>query len=402
MKKYDEKDGVWRTIGGRKVFIRNGQSLKDAMKESGKFEKQKIRTTAQINKEYEELSKKMQKDDYYYRPEDDRKLKELRAEYDTEVARGQEDVNYTAYKNKEKEFHYAGEELYSDDPNRFGDTLRNYNDKMNPTNYYATGNTYWNGQGKYKDYISSIENLTDEELVQRGIPKGLVKEYRNEAYKYYRWFNDGDKPHMKTLDGKSYASAEYLSKGINSKNERDYWNEVYGNDMETRVNNILDRMQQAEAKNKQDKFYTRKDGTKEYDPYKGTPYEKKYDGIDDVIKDPNSALNKYINEKKIVNNTNAEVKTGRITTSSINSEFREELSMPTYGKGKFGLYSVTLKNGKLITSETLKDLRDNIIKETTGLTTQQYDIRMQNRYMQYLKEHQGSNITLAEFKKWFK
>lgn len=49
---------------------------------------------------------------------------------------------------------------------------------------------------------------------------------------------------------------------------------------------------------KEDKFYTRKDGTKEYDPYKGTRFEKKYDSMDDVIKDPNSALNKYISEKE--------------------------------------------------------------------------------------------------------
>ena len=33
----------------------------------------------------------------------------------------------------EKETHYAGEELYSDDPNRFGDKMRKYNEKMNPT-----------------------------------------------------------------------------------------------------------------------------------------------------------------------------------------------------------------------------------------------------------------------------
>jgi hypothetical protein len=32
-----EEKGVWRTIGGRRVFIKEGQSLSDAMKESGKF-----------------------------------------------------------------------------------------------------------------------------------------------------------------------------------------------------------------------------------------------------------------------------------------------------------------------------------------------------------------------------
>ena len=30
-------DGVWRTIGGRRVYIKTGQLLEDAMKESGKF-----------------------------------------------------------------------------------------------------------------------------------------------------------------------------------------------------------------------------------------------------------------------------------------------------------------------------------------------------------------------------
>lgn len=31
--------GVWRTIGGRRIFIKDGQSLTEAMKESGKFQK---------------------------------------------------------------------------------------------------------------------------------------------------------------------------------------------------------------------------------------------------------------------------------------------------------------------------------------------------------------------------
>ena len=44
-KKYGENDGVWRTVAGRRIFIRNGQSLEDAMNSSGKFEdiKRKIK-----------------------------------------------------------------------------------------------------------------------------------------------------------------------------------------------------------------------------------------------------------------------------------------------------------------------------------------------------------------------
>lgn len=37
MKEADEKNGIWRTIGGRRIFIRRGENLTDAMKRSGKF-----------------------------------------------------------------------------------------------------------------------------------------------------------------------------------------------------------------------------------------------------------------------------------------------------------------------------------------------------------------------------
>lgn len=35
-----EQDGVWRTVGGRRIFIAKGQSLSDAMMKSGKFKKE--------------------------------------------------------------------------------------------------------------------------------------------------------------------------------------------------------------------------------------------------------------------------------------------------------------------------------------------------------------------------
>lgn len=36
------EDGVWRTIGGRRIFIKDGQSLSNAMKSSGKFKRKNI------------------------------------------------------------------------------------------------------------------------------------------------------------------------------------------------------------------------------------------------------------------------------------------------------------------------------------------------------------------------
>lgn len=35
----DDIGGVWRTVGGRRIFIKNGQDLASAMRNSGKFGK---------------------------------------------------------------------------------------------------------------------------------------------------------------------------------------------------------------------------------------------------------------------------------------------------------------------------------------------------------------------------
>ena len=43
-------DGVWRTIAGRRVFIKNGQSLTEAMKNSGKFKMQKKDIQSRLKK----------------------------------------------------------------------------------------------------------------------------------------------------------------------------------------------------------------------------------------------------------------------------------------------------------------------------------------------------------------
>ena len=52
------EDGVWRTISGRRVFIKEGQSLTEAMRESGKFKDNNVKE--KLKKQFhkkEELSK---------------------------------------------------------------------------------------------------------------------------------------------------------------------------------------------------------------------------------------------------------------------------------------------------------------------------------------------------------
>lgn len=63
----DDIGGVWRTIGGRRVFIKDGQDLASAMKESGKFPNQKSRENS---KEVEPLDTFEKQLDYIVKNQD--------------------------------------------------------------------------------------------------------------------------------------------------------------------------------------------------------------------------------------------------------------------------------------------------------------------------------------------
>ena len=55
---YMKENGVWRTVGGRRIFIKDGQDLASAMKESGKFPKsKKVLKTEQIRENIEKMLK---------------------------------------------------------------------------------------------------------------------------------------------------------------------------------------------------------------------------------------------------------------------------------------------------------------------------------------------------------
>lgn len=49
-------EGVWRTVGGRRIFIKNGQDLASAMKESGKFKLRKNLKEDRLNELKKELN----------------------------------------------------------------------------------------------------------------------------------------------------------------------------------------------------------------------------------------------------------------------------------------------------------------------------------------------------------
>ena len=141
--KYDDADGVWRTIGGRKVFIRTGQSLSDAMKESGKFKSAKKKDeddNKPKKEEYIEFDKKMQDN-----------IDRVNKEYDEELTKARE---------------LGDDKLETQAREKRQTELKKYQDMKNENlENYKRANAEWKAQAQKmeKNYEEFGANTVDDE-----------------------------------------------------------------------------------------------------------------------------------------------------------------------------------------------------------------------------------------------
>lgn len=189
---YDEKDGVWRTVGGRRIFIKNGQSLADAMKESGKFNTAKKDDKKKESKKVKE--EKKEKYDYAKETDPEKRLKNvymmdrvLRGMNNEEalsegwlmngVADGDTDKGWEAFKEdncwdgKDDYGFYVEDEAYNDMCKMYKNLVNEY-----AKDGVMTRDWFEEQSGNWKENAG----LTDEELafLQQDVPD--VKVYEGE------------------------------------------------------------------------------------------------------------------------------------------------------------------------------------------------------------------------------
>lgn len=149
-KKYEEQDGVWRTIGGRRVFIRKGQDLSSAMKESGKF-KTKMNEKAVKGVREEDL-----KDQYIESLNNVSKM-----EYNGEITRDEYDE---AIKNINKEYKNR----------KMGDKFYTRKDGTKEYELYK----------RAKENPDSIDPMTENSTDWEALDKKYGNMYKNERDNY--------------------------------------------------------------------------------------------------------------------------------------------------------------------------------------------------------------------------
>ena len=156
-KKYDESDGIWRTVGGRRIFIKNDQTLADAMKESGKFKDKKQTKVHGYERNID--IKELYKNEDYSEVISYLNQKELRT-----LEEATKDLDYyekgtPAYKNAEQ----AVNKLEAEAANRFAE--RNNIDKYN------------------KDTVNKFpEKSVEHQIYERGQKRSFTREELKEKY----------------------------------------------------------------------------------------------------------------------------------------------------------------------------------------------------------------------------
>ena len=233
--------GVWRTVKGRRVFIRDGEELGEAMKRSGKFnniglsKEQKADRSYQLKLEKKELQKKIlagidEKDYIEYKKrireitqekeeldkdltEEDRKEARHRAETGQKsktLEEEQSTENIEQYtKDLEKEFDKDFEILGNEDENQGKGIEANYveGDMFQSKVYAKVSEMYDNGEISEKDWDKFVEKHND--LISTKMSEAGYELIENNGQMYYSQLPKAQKNYDKVVDFLNAKGLDY-------------------------------------------------------------------------------------------------------------------------------------------------------------------------------------------------
>lgn len=221
----DDIGGIWRTIGGRRVFIRDGEDLETAMKRSGKFKKEKEKTYyidknsgkyigRNIDGEYFGLTDDKEKAELTSK--DIEKLKKstkffekknIEPQEKIETKEELEKVNYSDRKSAENEIfarkqgYSTYEEYKKERETRIEKNIEKAKEEYEKSYVY---NNAKKGYDLYNKYFNKEENISDEnEIYNKEVFSELIK---REARKMY----DIEEVHSSAKKGSKFSNSIYL------------------------------------------------------------------------------------------------------------------------------------------------------------------------------------------------
>ena len=318
-KKKEELDGVWRTVGGRRIFIRNGQDLSSAMKESGKFNNSIKKSMQKVAKQYEQDKK------------EGKVAERLKENEENEKKIRNEAVD----KNEYELYKRAKENPDSIDPMTENSTDWEALDKKYSSRYDRENNPI---QSMANDRIKEKENtLNNDKILLDGMKKRGMKEI--------------DGTTQEDLERRIKKNEDYLkvSKGMTEYERNNFNNE---NDLKRYQNTKKDILE----------YYTEDYG---------------YSG------DKRKA---FLNQMEAVNYGN---------------DNPYQMGKRLAEGGNYLIYNGDME--EYLTNKGINPYRKGDVFETYIDYMGQYHQEMYKEFFEeYKREHKNSNLSINDFKKWFK
>ena len=168
-KKYDEKDGVWRTIRGRKVFIREGQTAAEAIAEQKKKQEERpaAKKLAKQKRENKESIEKKKNNEQI-----EKELPDF-----VKNATPEEQQNYIENMERINEMKSMGQEAYLLKKQR----ERGIKNDEKPSDLQDKANEVVEGMGKANYKKESIEKRRSNEQIEKDFPDNLSDEVKEQA-----------------------------------------------------------------------------------------------------------------------------------------------------------------------------------------------------------------------------
>ena len=380
MVKYNLKDGVWRTIGGRRVFIKNGQSLQSAMKESGKFKSAKKKEVETITQEeYDKLP-----NDYKGT------LKEL---VDTAEFRGENKAELI------KKYEAMGFDVEKDKTIL---KLENGGTVLKPVK--VTDNRYTRQQLKDKFGTDNVD------LINAGRESERRVKLVDDDYKLYKQA----KERPDTIDPMTENSTDWeaLDKKYRKRYEQDNpvdWREQVKANNEKLERDLAEYQRTHDISRESEGYYElfRQNERRNAKIKKEVPTEK-YEYVDSYAGYKDKFNDTWGKDGSIDKTVSARMYT--------NDEFMEHLEDANWHGERRQLLEANLTNQELayikdrtkvsawgVENLTGKEQVADLIQEAKSKfgVTKINDTVMNSAYLNYLKQHPSTNVTLNDFKKWF-
>ena len=445
MAKYDDTDGVWRTIGGRRVFIKTGQSLSDAMKESGKFgTKKKTETEDEKAKKFnetmdkrQEIIKKLDDETKDLNNYDKYNLAVSKLEQSTDMQPTEKQYWAGVKERYEKEAKSsstkdASHEITSDDPNRFGDKMKKVNDfnkKEEEASAKRVQERFEKEQASknntnYREQITNAAKNSTEDNVTLDVETGKAVNFDKGYSVSFQQSSD------------SYSDEEYHAKVEECRNKCDgkVYAGKYGGDAEASFHtDSLEDAKEIMYKYNQESIYDWKHETlimnDKYDASKNQTNYKEEKSTNQIMnekirtkasKKPKEDLPKKVeiknqgtsNRKEVSENIQAHILDYYDSPQDFIDQM-DNMNAPTNWHAgeqlaKGGSYMVYYDEQR----EFLDSLKinpkgkefsdDKVFKTYTSLigreSSKLYDRLQKNAYKKYLKEHPGSKMSFSEYK----